>query len=535
MGRHNQQRGAVSLFIVIFSALLMTVVTLSFIRLMVQDQQQASDSDLSQSAYDSAVSGVEDAKRAILIQQAVCGASPGSQKCADLKKAMNSQKCTTLTDMGITGLKQETKSGNSEVMIQEVDGTDSVMDQAYTCVKIALDTPDYLGTLKAGESNVIPLTTTGANVQSIELSWFSYEDFSSVAPSATRTVNLESNPSMPLYAAGGSTTNVWPKNRPSLVRAQLMQFSDVPAIGFNLSDFDSGGDASTLFLYPSGVGATSTSFASDTRRDAANNLQPVSCNASLLSQLYACTETITLPNPVQGGSSHRLSYLRLSSLYNGMHYTIKLKDGTGNYIDFHGVQPSVDSTGRANDLFRRVQSRIELSSNFPYPDAAVDVTGGICKTFTVTDNAGDYNPGACGVTDTGGSVVPPGGGSGGVADFESCSSVTCPTGGGSGDGAVPSISWDRDFINTSGNLPGTVDHCTWDFDDGGARGDPNPIATTACNNGDIIAHTFYPNKQTPPYTCETYNVTLTEYLKNGLTKTKTMATKMPWGTSAPKC
>ena len=42
----EQQRGAVSLFVVIFSALLLTVVTVSFMRVMMQEQRQATDNDL---------------------------------------------------------------------------------------------------------------------------------------------------------------------------------------------------------------------------------------------------------------------------------------------------------------------------------------------------------------------------------------------------------------------------------------------------------------------------------------------------------
>ena len=143
MGQHNKisQRGAVSLFIVMFSALLLTTITISFMQLMVKDQQQASYGDLSESAYDSAVAGVEDAKRALLMQQDCLGDS--SQRCNDIRAAIAAGECTTLSAVfAVPG---------SEVTIAQEEG-DRRLEQAYTCVKITEDTSDYIGSIEPSAS-----------------------------------------------------------------------------------------------------------------------------------------------------------------------------------------------------------------------------------------------------------------------------------------------------------------------------------------------------------------------------------------------
>ena len=381
----REQSGAVSLFVVIFAALLMTVVTVGFIQLMLKEQQQATENDLSQSAYDSAQAGVEDAKRLLLLNQACqANAAPSTVNCAVVASALTpsaGQSQTTCDTLAKGGVVSQT---NGETLIQQNDSDGaSKLDQAYTCVKISVDTDDYKGTLAANESTVVPLAGTG-DFDTVELSWFSRDDVSSATNDPT--VDFPSvGPDVSLPPVGEK----WKFNNPSLMRTQFMQTGN----SFKLSDFDDsqGGksDANTLFFYPSATGLPNKDFALDTRRSPTNVPQQVKCNTSFIDAAYACTATIKLPDPISGNNSQRDAFLRLSSLYNGAHFSVKLKHGAED-VKFAGVQPEVDSTGRANALFRRVKSRVELKGNFTYPEAAIDMEGDLCKNFTITDQESDF-------------------------------------------------------------------------------------------------------------------------------------------------
>ena len=383
MQHHRFEHGAVSLFIVVFTALLITVVTVSFIRIMVRDQQQATSVDLSQSAYDSAQAGVEDAKRAVLRYQTVC-ASADAQACIDAKKNLDSDDC----NVSLTGISTVV---DNEVKIKQANGDVAAFDQAYTCVKVSLQTNNYIGALSQDASKLIPLVGVSA-FDTIKVDWFSAKDLQG----STKTVDVPpiSEGTMLLVPAVWKAPNS--QNRPSVMRAQLMQFGtgNDPTNGFMLSDFDgdpsvnTGGisDASTLFLYPSATPVSSAIFASNVRKSPSSPTA-IHCSATLDSGGYACSATITLPAPVGGGT--RTAYLNLTSLYKASSYQVTMLSA-GQVVDFDTVQPQVDSTGRANDLFRRVQSRIETVPGV-YPQAAIDITGNFCKDFAITDKTTDYS------------------------------------------------------------------------------------------------------------------------------------------------
>lgn len=378
MANHKKQHGAVSLFIVVFTALLITVITVSFIHIMVLDQQQASTADLSQSAYDSAQAGVEDAKRALLRYQSICD-SGGA--CAAAATKINSSVCNA----GLDGI---VDTSGSEVQVKE-DSGGNALNQAYTCVRIQLATADYLGVLQADDSKVIPLVGTSP-FDTVQLQWFSSQDLQT-GNNSTIDLLPGSALTQPLLVQ-----SAWQPNRPSIMRSQLMQFGT----SFNLSDFNDTNaqgqsNANTLFLYPTGTTGMANSTvdtaafeARDARKTATGKPLPITCSGNLTGGGYACSVNLILPTPIGGGN--RTAFLRLSALYNKTDYRVTLSNGS-TPVTFAGVQPQIDSTGRANDLFRRVESRVEMvDTNFPYPDAAVDTTGNFCKDFLITDNTTDY-------------------------------------------------------------------------------------------------------------------------------------------------
>ena len=102
-----------------------------------------------------------------------------------------------------------------------------------------------------------------------------------------------------------------------------------------------------------------------------------------------CSVRATLSRTLPANSD--VAYLRLTALYRPSSVQIQLFNAGGQPVDFNGVQFTVDSTGRANDLFRRVENRLTVApSDFPYPDGAVELGGSLCKDFWVASNtAGD--------------------------------------------------------------------------------------------------------------------------------------------------
>lgn len=372
--RFKTRKGAASIFIVVFSILLLSIVVLSFLRIALRGVKTSTENDLSQSAYDSALAGVEDAKRALSKYVAGCVQSGSlGPDCVNLHAAFKGGDC----DVVSSTLKEEA-SGTNEQALKTGGATDNV-NQAYTCVKIAYNTDDFLGKLETDSDVVmVPLKPFGQEASAIQINWFSEQDLSDSNASG-KVIDLGFDGSFP-------KGDDWPSNRPPIIIAQYFK------IASDLGHYDMGSAQVAnreLFLVPSKIGVNEGDFVLDdrSRGEQPTPMYQVKCNSNLNTSVYACNIKLRLGESIPVGSNNH--YLRLSKRYfSKASYQISMFNAAGEVVKFAGVQPAVDSNGRADNMFRRVEVRLQPSgmNNFPQPQGAVEVAkGDFCKNLIVND------------------------------------------------------------------------------------------------------------------------------------------------------
>lgn len=413
MSRHitKYKQGAVSIYIVVFLTLIFGVITLSFIRIILNDAIESTNTDLYQSAYDSALAGIEDAKIALIkyhdcLSQGIVGKSgAASGTCQDIiyqmEQGANNDDCDVVQK--VLGRSQEDQH---EVIVQETQnstdaGNSYELSQAYTCVKITESTDDYLTTLTSSDDvRIIPLRSADINnVNAFEFSWY------------TNNVNDIANKYM--------NANVLEKNSqtyaPPVITLEIFQtdsqggepYFTLGELSAN-NDGSSGTDHALLVLKPVQSGGVENNLITASNvldhSDKYDNA-PINVNCDNNSD-FACKVTVELPPTFRGTPPAQATrFLRVNIPYEqpntDVSVTLCTEISGGNCTNrtkFTGVQAAVDSTGRANDLYRRVESRIELVDvYYPFPEYTLYLSGKdneLNKSFYVTENCKKADNGA---------------------------------------------------------------------------------------------------------------------------------------------
>lgn len=423
------RKGAASFYMVSFSTLILVIIAASFATIIISEVTRASNDDLSQSAYDAALAGVEDAKIAYAnyrrcVEKGVTSASALSSgaeiNCQDIvfwmthpEGAEGYNSCDMVAHMiGRIG-----KYESGEVLVSDTvkrDGGSDVtsdLNQAYTCVKIGTVLSDYRANLTSSSNyRLVRVGLDGVNaseVKSLKLSWYSVKE-----GMRFNTTNFSNG-----KVSFVSVNDALQPPTPPTIELQMIQTANI----FKLSELNGttqqGGktDRATLFLVPTKEESYATRKDNDENKnyhgafsDGTNRItasQVAKTNDQSISNLpfvvyckdsadFACETMIELPDPI-GGDRNDNTFLFLVTLPYGEPDTdfaiqfctdknceVITDSATGkitssNIAKISGVQVVIDSTGRANDLFRRVETRLEsVDVSFPYAYYALQLLGG---------------------------------------------------------------------------------------------------------------------------------------------------------------
>ncbi|MDQ2973689.1 MAG: pilus assembly PilX N-terminal domain-containing protein [bacterium] len=334
----RNKNGMVAIMVTSVIMVIMSLITLGFARMVQREQRQGLDNQLSTQAFYAAESGINAVSAFIN-----SSGTPASAK----------------TNCDVTPF------GNGVI-------DPATPDVRFTCVMYD-PTPEYLeannGAIKPERSKVIPINAR-PNASRLTFSWG------------------DNNPSRTNYdnTCTGVNTNIpaddWgAANRIGMLQIDLIPVHNgapAPQIERNILDQET----ATVLMYPCGASGVSSVDIENYRAGVGNDSgvdrgRAVGANCTGAAP-YPCSLSITnLPTNAD-------FYARIKSIYGDLNLIIEGESASGNRTSFANAQVVVDSTGRANDVLRRLQVRLPIYEEYRIPEASIQSQDGVCKLYSVT-------------------------------------------------------------------------------------------------------------------------------------------------------
>lgn len=277
-----------------------------------------------------------------------------------------------------------------------------------------------------------------------------------------------------------------------------------------------------FYLYPVQSGGVTTPSVDTSQK---GQVIPVNCGSnSYASNTFRCNVAI---DGVASGNYQ----IRQTAMYGGsVTSEVSTRDVSGTAQSIDKSQMIIDSTGKANDVMRRIQARININpasiqsnvssdnSSLSYESYAIFSGDRICKLYKFDGrNVGDSWQDACESANSSGTVesasTDNGGGIGGIV-LKGSSAIGEYPPSPVKDPNEPAFNFSFTMLNSSDDSKnnGKVASCTWDFGDGSSRNLP----PERCKNGYAFNHVFEDTSLKITQTngeegCRKYYVTLTMY------------------------
>lgn len=374
----SDEAGFAAIIIAMVLVLVLSLVTIGFAALMRNEQRSALDRQLSNAAYYAAESGINDAAAAVR-----AGFTLAKQQCA-----------------GYTGAQIGALSGgtNKAAATQYLKDTNMTVDSSsqtsYSCLLINPNpsTLEYSAVPTAQPTTVVITGVNSAgNDTPIDKLVFSWQDASGGKIFAP--YDNVSNPGCPAYNASSlfPSTGCWTRGGTAItgvLRVGLTPMDALDRASLERNQY-------TAFLYPlaGAAGAPPQSQYSTNIGQQAGAIINGSCNNNN-SPRY-CNVAVT-----NAGTSTTTYLLHLSSIYQTTQVTITAYNN-GTPLNIRGAQTLIDSTGKAQDVLRRIQVRLPLRNNYDYPEFDIATSGNVCKQLSTypannsTATPGNTTLGSC--------------------------------------------------------------------------------------------------------------------------------------------
>lgn len=320
----SNEDGFAALVIAIVLVLVLSLITVGFAELMRHEERSALDKQLSSQAYYAAESGINDANKAINN-----GFKASKSDCAP-----NS----TIPDLSDNAVK--------------FPNGDNPTNATYPCLLINPAPPnlhyDPISTTlsRTAQFTAIDSADQPATVTSIKISWQDSGSNTSRAPNCNSF----------------KTTTDW--THIGMLRTQL-----IPIASGSLDRDSLTNSAYTAFLCPNDgtLGNNTMNYVDNIGPTNAGVIMNGNCNAS-----GQCSVIIAgLP------AGQSTFFLNLRSLYSATSVTVTASSGA-TQLRLKGAQTLIDSTGKAQDVLRRIQVRVASNNGYDIPDGT---HADICKQF----------------------------------------------------------------------------------------------------------------------------------------------------------
>lgn len=425
--RINFKSGATSFYVVAISTLILVILATSFATAIMAEIVRSSNDDLAQSAYDSALAGIEEAKLAYenyrnCINKGITSPDKEPEKdgtitCEKIIWWMEHPDCDMVAHI-LGRLKDNVEGGEINLEYTTMGITNSEMDQAYTCAEIDVNPQDVYGSLSmsvpykiinvdnksARLADAVVLKWHRNNGDAQDASFSNIVDNKKVAFPSIRGLNVLPTPATisfeivqtPLEGFTFNQLNSLSPGSGKKSNRATMYF--VPTDEENMAKPKTSATANYVGIYDGETNYINASEVAKNNNHSKNLPYTVYCDEN--NSDFACSVTIELPSPIDDPDRNNDDfYFVLSLPYGGpsTDYSISYRchgDTCGSSSEYEDPsinhQIVIDSTGRANDMYKRIEVRLDaeapsLVSGFPFFAIQADT---IDKNFAVNNEYG---------------------------------------------------------------------------------------------------------------------------------------------------